>query len=72
MVCLWNICINTLHKGDNDDDDYDNNNNNNNNNRDNLYHLKIIRTTPEQHTGKARYQNYKKYLTCKITVHKET
>ena len=27
MVCLRNICINTLHKGDNDD----NNNNNNNN-----------------------------------------
>ena len=31
MVCLRNICINTLHKGDKDDDD-DNNNNNNNNN----------------------------------------
>jgi len=37
MVCLRNICINTLHKGDedddddddNDDDDDDNNNNNN-------------------------------------------
>jgi hypothetical protein len=31
MVCLKNICINTLHKGakdDDDDDDYDNNNNN--------------------------------------------
>ena len=29
MVCLRNICINTLHKGDNiDDDDYDNNYNN--------------------------------------------
>jgi hypothetical protein len=28
MVCLRNICINTLHKGDND-----NNNNNNNNNK---------------------------------------
>jgi hypothetical protein len=26
MVCLGSICINTLHKGDNDDDD-DNNNN---------------------------------------------
>jgi hypothetical protein len=26
------MCINTLHKGDNDDDDDDNNNNNNNNN----------------------------------------
>ena len=28
MVCLRDICINTLHKGDNDDDDNDNNNNN--------------------------------------------
>ena len=38
MVCLRNICINTLHKGDNDDDDDDdddddNNNNNNDTNR---------------------------------------
>ena len=32
MVCLRNICINTLHKGDNDDDDDDDSNNNNNNN----------------------------------------
>jgi hypothetical protein len=36
MVCIGNICINTLHKGDNidddDDDDDDNDNNNNNNN----------------------------------------
>jgi hypothetical protein len=33
MVCLRNICINTLHKGDDDDDvDDDNDNNNNNNN----------------------------------------
>jgi hypothetical protein len=23
MVCLGNICVNTLHKGDNDDDDDD-------------------------------------------------
>jgi hypothetical protein len=30
MVCLGNICINTLHKGNDDDDDDDNNNNNNN------------------------------------------
>jgi hypothetical protein len=32
MVCLRNICVNTLHKGDSDDDDDNNNNNNNNNN----------------------------------------
>ena len=29
MVCLKNICINTLHEGDNYDDDDGNNNNNN-------------------------------------------
>jgi len=29
-VCLRNISINTLHKGDDDDDDNNNNNNNNN------------------------------------------
>jgi hypothetical protein len=29
MVCLGNMCMDTLHKGDNDDDD--------NNNNDNLY-----------------------------------
>ena len=29
MVCLRNICINTLHKGNNVDDDDDDNNNNN-------------------------------------------
>jgi hypothetical protein len=34
MVCLRNICINTLHKGDSggDDDDDDDDDNNNNNN----------------------------------------
>ena len=33
MVCLRNICINTLCKGDNDDDDDDDDDNNNNNKR---------------------------------------
>ena len=32
MVCLRNICVNTVHKGDDDDDDDDDNKNNNNNN----------------------------------------
>jgi hypothetical protein len=32
MVFLGNICINTLHKGDNDDDKNNDDNNNNNNN----------------------------------------
>jgi hypothetical protein len=31
MVCLRNICINTLYKGDNDDDDNDDDDDNNNN-----------------------------------------
>jgi hypothetical protein len=40
MVCLRNISVDTLHKGnteDDDDDDDDDNNNNNNNNRQLLY-----------------------------------
>jgi len=42
MVCLRNIGVNTLHKGDtedddDDDDDDDNNNNNNSNNNNILY-----------------------------------
>ena len=37
MVCLRNMCVNTLHKGDNDDDD-NNNNNHNNHNHDNHHH----------------------------------
>jgi hypothetical protein len=32
MVCLGNICINTLYKGDKGDDDDDNDDDNNNNN----------------------------------------
>jgi len=31
MVCLRNISVDTMHKGDNDDDDDDDDNNNNNN-----------------------------------------
>ena len=26
MICLWNMCMDTLHKGDNDDDDNNDNN----------------------------------------------
>ena len=29
MVCLGNMCMDTVHKGDNDDDDDDDDNNNN-------------------------------------------
>ena len=35
IVCLRNISINTLHKGDDDDDDHDDDNDNNNNNNNN-------------------------------------
>jgi len=30
MVCLWNICVDTLHTGDTEDNNNHNNNNNNN------------------------------------------
>jgi hypothetical protein len=33
MVCLGNICINTLHKGAKDDDDDDDDDDNNNNHK---------------------------------------
>jgi hypothetical protein len=33
MVCLRNISVDTLHKGDTEDNNYDDNNNNNNNNK---------------------------------------
>jgi hypothetical protein len=39
IVYFRNICINTLHKGDNDDDDDNDNNNNNNNNHPRLCFL---------------------------------
>ena len=44
MVCLRNICINTLHKGDDedDDDDDDDNNNNNNNNNNRISHFSAL------------------------------
>jgi hypothetical protein len=46
MVCLRNICINTLQKGaknDDDNDDDDDNNNNNNNNGSPVYPMKTHR-----------------------------
>jgi hypothetical protein len=35
MVCVRNISVDTLHKGDTEDDDDDNDNNNDNNNNNN-------------------------------------
>jgi hypothetical protein len=43
IVCFRNICINTLHKGDNDDDDDDDDDDDNNNNNNNIYIVKIIK-----------------------------
>jgi hypothetical protein len=37
MVCLRNISVDILHKGDTEDDDDDDNNNNNNNNNNNVF-----------------------------------
>jgi len=39
MVCLRNISVDTLHKGDTEDDYDDNNNNNNNNNNNSIPYL---------------------------------
>ena len=47
-VCLRNISVNTLHKGDDDDDDDDDNN------KGNWNYLKITQTVPEQQTRKTR------------------
>jgi hypothetical protein len=58
-VCLRNICINTLHKGDDDDDndddggdddDDDDNNNNNNNNNNNIMVSPVWRGFPSYKT----------------------
>jgi len=46
MVCLRNICINILHKGDNDDDDDDDDNNNNNNKKTKLDTAHVLRKVP--------------------------
>ena len=46
MVCLRNICINTLHKGDNGDDDGDDDNNNNNNNLCPFFIAKVLVQDP--------------------------
>jgi len=44
MVCLRDICINTLYKGDNDDDDDDDDDdNNNNNNKQLLQKFRVIK-----------------------------
>jgi hypothetical protein len=48
MVCLGNICTNTLRKEAKDDDDDDNNNNNNNNNKiSSLYNINMLRVTSQ-------------------------
>jgi hypothetical protein len=99
MVRFRYVSVNTLHKGGNKDrsnDDDDNNNNINSahvecesksdtsNNRSKWNHPKVIRTIPEQHTGR-NYKNshighcirtaegaitkYKTHFTGEITLH---
>ena len=61
MVCLRNICINALHKGDNDD---------NNNNNSFLYYLcadtrdsRAITKTAHKHKGNTQItDNIRKYI----------
>jgi hypothetical protein len=64
MVCLRNICINTLHKGDSDDDDDDDDDDKNNNNIKPLADALIITmlgmsniTFPQPHVGTAFQHN---------------
>jgi len=54
MVCLRDICINTLHKGDNDDDEDDNNINNNNNNNNNT----VVRYVQYINKPQIIFENY--------------
>ena len=51
MVCLRNICINTLHKGDNDDDDDNDNNNNNNHHHYHHHHHKVEYNEDHHHVS---------------------
>ena len=46
MVCLWNISVDTLHKGDTYDDDDDDDDNNNNNKYQEITKLIELQKTP--------------------------
>jgi len=65
MVCLRNIIINTLHKGDDDDDDDDDDNNNNNNNNKFPYYLcaGTTATWPIIRTAQGHKENTKRRAT---------
>ena len=80
MVCLRNICINTLHKGDNeedydddnDDDDDDDNNNNNNTH----FCCLLLRTGVNSHAQEAapgsnvtlHHRHYETLSNCQVTA----
>jgi hypothetical protein len=53
MVCLRNISVDTLHKGDTEDDDddyyYDDDDDNNNNNNNNIHFLNNITCNVYEH-----------------------
>jgi hypothetical protein len=44
MICLRNVSVDNLHKGDTEDNDYDNNNNNNNNNGNQILMKHVLNT----------------------------
>jgi hypothetical protein len=58
MVCLRNICINTLQKGDDDDDDDgdDDDDDNNNNNNNIMQSLRVFYYLGSTY---VRYHNFK-------------
>jgi len=71
MVCLRNIRVDTLHKGDIDDDDDDDDNNNNNNNNNTyltceitLHVAQIVNTEQLQHCIPHEYGLFQVY-NCK-------
>ena len=73
MVCLRNICINTLHKGDDDDndddDDDDDNDNNNNNNNNSCLSCRFKSGETAQITKKSKEDGVKKLNSEKRDKH---
>jgi hypothetical protein len=56
MICLSNIYVNTLHKGDSDDDDDDDNNNNNNSEATATHNKKYSTKTQMDKWSKSKLQ----------------
>jgi hypothetical protein len=81
MVCLRNISVDTLHKGDTEDDDNDDNdndndnddNNNNNNNKHSAWYIAVNVARPLRTTAKHFAITYqycsRPELSCNIRKH---